>query len=76
MNKRTVFLLVIVKIKTNLKLAYVVYCALPLNIIKYMNFEYVCTFFLYYTYIQYIHLISITLLQNDQNGKLTQKTQT
>ena len=70
------FLLIIVKIKTNLKLAYAVYCALPLNIIKYMSFEYVCTFFLCYTYIQYIHSISVTLLQNDQNGEHTQKTQT
>ena len=67
-QKQNYFLLAIVKIKTNLKAASAVYCALPPNIIKYMSFEYICTFILYYIYIQHIHLISVTLLQIDQNG--------
>ena len=40
-----------------------------LSNIKYMSFEYVCMFILYYIYMQYDHLISVTLLQNDQNGE-------
>ena len=42
-------LLAIVKIKTNLKLAYAVYGALPTNIIKYMS---------------YVHLFCITSTHN------------
>ena len=40
-----------------------------------MSFEYTCTFILYYIYIQYIHLTSVTLLQNDQNREHIQKSQ-
>ena len=46
------FLLAIVKIKTKLKLAYAVYCALPSNIIKYMS--YVHLFYMTSTYNIYI----------------------
>ena len=56
------FLLFTVKIKANLKLVYAVYCALLSNISKYMSFEYISKFSLYYIYIQCIHLISVTLL--------------
>ena len=35
-----------------------------------------CKFIFYYIYMQYIHLISVTLLQNDQNGEQIQKSQT
>ena len=48
---------------------YTVILNYPSNIIKHMSFEYICTFILYYVYIQYIHLISVTLLQNNQNGE-------
>ena len=34
-----------------------------------MSFEYTCMFILYYIYIQYLHLISVTLVQNEQNGE-------
>ena len=61
------FLFVIVKIKANVKLAYVsLFCALTSNIIKYTSFQ-------YYIYKQYIHLISITLLQNDQTENIFEK---
>ena len=75
MNNRTAFYLPLSKLKQNLKLAYAVYSALPSKIIKYTSFEYICTFILYYIYIHDIHLISVTLLQNDQNGKHIQKGQ-
>ena len=39
-----------------------------------MSFKYTCTFILYYIYIQYIHLTSVTLLQNDQNREHIQKS--
>ena len=61
------FLLAVVKIKTDLKLAYAACCALPSNINKYKS----CTFLLYYICIQYTHSISsisVTFLQNDQKG--------
>ena len=32
-----------------------------------------CTFTLNYMYIQYMHLVSVALLQNDQNGKKFKK---
>ena len=32
-----------------------------------MNFEYISTFILYYISIQCMHMISVTLLQNDRN---------
>ena len=76
MNKKTAFLLAIVRIKANLKLAYAVYCTISSNIIKYMSFEYAYTFVLYYVNIESIHLISVTLLQNDQNEEHIQKDQT
>ena len=41
-----------------------------------MNFEYISTFILYYISIQYIHMISVTLLQNDRNEEHIQKGQT
>ena len=33
-----------------------------------------CIFILYHIYIQYIHLISVTLFQNDQNGEQIRKS--
>ena len=41
-----------------------------------MSLEYICTFILYYIYMQYIHLISATLFHNDQNGEYIPKNQT
>ena len=111
-EEQNCFLLVIVKIKTNLKSAwkvskygvslpiqsecrkirtrnnsvfghfprseaYAVYCALPSNIIKYIRFEYICTFILYCINIHYINLTSFTfILQNDQNGEHIGKIKT
>ena len=34
-----------------------------------------CKFILHYIYIKYIHLASVTLIQNDQNGEQIQKSQ-
>ena len=68
-------LLVLVNIKTNLKIGCAVYFALLLNIVQYMSFEYICKFILYYIYIQYIHFMPVTLLQNDQNGQHNQQSQ-
>ena len=41
-----------------------------------LNIYELYTFILYYIYIQYIHLISVTLLQHVQSGEQIQKSQT
>ena len=46
------------------------------NIVKYMSCEYKSSFGFYYIYIQYIDLIPVALLQNDQKGRHIQNHQT
>ena len=46
------------------------------NIVKYMSSEYKSSFGFYYIYIQYIDLILVALLQNDQKARHVQNNQT